>query len=128
MIQQIAQSVINNYLSLIFLLHVLTSTRSSSGRCVKRQTNTANYVRDTCTFLTEFPVFVCVTITLVDDDLAEVETCTRNIRDKLLFIIYCAFCWIKWYTIYLIHGMWITLNWQTRCLWKNLKEKDHFPT
>ena len=115
LIRQTAQSVTDNHLSLWTLLRVSISTRSSSGRCVQRQTNTANYIRVTCTFLTEFPVFVCVCIPLPDDNLVEVETCTRNISDELLFIVYCAFRWIKWCIIYLIHVMWITIGVQDVC-------------
>jgi len=32
-------------------------------------------------------------------DLAEVETCRRNTSNKLLFIIDCAICWIKYCTM-----------------------------
>jgi len=110
LIRQTAQSITDNHLSLWPLLRVSISTRSSSGRCVKRQTNTANYIRDTFVFLTEFPVFVCVCIPLPDDNIVEVETCTRDISDELLFIVYCASCWIKWFIIYLIHVMWITIG------------------
>jgi hypothetical protein len=46
--QQIVQSVINNNLSLMFLLHVSTSTRSSSERYIQRHTSTANSVKDVC--------------------------------------------------------------------------------
>jgi len=48
LIQQIAQSVIHNHLSLMFILHVSTSTRSSSGRYthIQSHTSTANSVRD----------------------------------------------------------------------------------
>jgi len=54
--------------------------------CTKTKKIAANCVRDTCTFLTEFSVFVCVCISLPDDDLVEVETWSRDISDKLLFI------------------------------------------
>jgi hypothetical protein len=43
--QQIAQSILNNHFSLMSLLHVWTSARSSSGRCIKRYTSTADYVK-----------------------------------------------------------------------------------
>jgi hypothetical protein len=48
LIQQIRQSVINNHLSLMSLLHVSTSTKSSSGRYIQRHTSTANSVKDVC--------------------------------------------------------------------------------
>jgi hypothetical protein len=48
LIQQIAQSEINNRLSLIFLLHVSTSTGSSSERYIQRHTSTADSVKDVC--------------------------------------------------------------------------------
>jgi hypothetical protein len=46
LIQQIAQSMINNLLSLMFLLHVSTFTKSSSGRYRQRHTRTAKSVKD----------------------------------------------------------------------------------
>jgi hypothetical protein len=46
--------------------------------------------------LTEFAVLLGLCIYLPDDDLVEVETCRRDISDKLLFIIDCAVCWIKY--------------------------------
>jgi len=42
--QQIAQSGINNYMSLKFLLNVSTSTESSSGMYMKRHRSTRNFV------------------------------------------------------------------------------------
>jgi hypothetical protein len=42
---RIAQPIINNHLSLTFLLHVSTSTRSFTGRYTQRKTSTANYVK-----------------------------------------------------------------------------------
>jgi hypothetical protein len=41
--------------------------------------------------LAEFVVIVCLCMYLPDDDHEEVETCTRNIRDKSLFITKCEF-------------------------------------
>jgi hypothetical protein len=38
-------------------------------------------------YLTEFNVLVCRLTYLTDDDLVDVETCRRNIGDKLLFVI-----------------------------------------
>ena len=62
------------------------------------------------TSLTEFSVLVCLFIYLPDDDLVQVETCRGNMYDKLLFITDCAVCWIKYCTVNLLHGIWITLN------------------
>jgi len=41
---------------------------------------------------------------------------------------FCGYRWIKRCLIYLIHVILIALNWYTRCLWKNLYERDHFKT
>jgi hypothetical protein len=46
LVQQIAQSIINEHLSVMFLLHVSTSTRSSSGRYIQRHTSTVDFVKD----------------------------------------------------------------------------------
>jgi hypothetical protein len=46
LMQQIAQSVINNHLSLMFLLHISTCTRSSSGKFIQRPTSIAKSVKD----------------------------------------------------------------------------------
>jgi hypothetical protein len=43
--QQIVNSIISNHLSLMFLLHVSTSTRSSSERYTQSQTSTANSIK-----------------------------------------------------------------------------------
>jgi hypothetical protein len=51
LIQQIAQSVINNHLLLMSLLHVLTSARPSSGRYIQMYTSTATSVEDVCVYL-----------------------------------------------------------------------------
>jgi hypothetical protein len=45
LIQQIAHSITNYHLSLMFLLHVSTSTRSSSERYTQSQISTANSVK-----------------------------------------------------------------------------------
>ena len=75
------------YLSLRILPHVSTSTRSSSGCCIQKRTNTANSVIS----FTEFAVlFVLLFIHLHDDDLVEVERRGRILSDKRLFIIDCA--------------------------------------
>jgi len=42
--QQIAQSIINNHLSLMFLVNVSTSTVSSSRMFMQRHTSTENFV------------------------------------------------------------------------------------
>ena len=57
---------------------------------------------------TKFTVCVCLGIYPPDDDLAEVETCGRNVSDKLLFITDCAVCWINCCIINLLYGIWIT--------------------
>ena len=44
------------------------------------------------------------------EDLVEVETCRRNISDKLLFITDYVICLIKYCIMKLLHGTWITLN------------------
>ena len=44
--QKIVQSVINNHVLLMFLLHVSTSVRSSSGGYLQWHTSTANSVKD----------------------------------------------------------------------------------
>lgn len=62
------------------------------------------------TSLTVFAVFLCVFIYLPDDDLAQVETCRRNIHDKWWFTTDWAFCWIKYCIFNLPHGIWFTLN------------------
>lgn len=41
-IQQIAQSPMNNHLSRMFLVHVSASTRSSSGRHIQKHASRAN--------------------------------------------------------------------------------------
>ena len=46
LIQQIPQSIINNHLSLKFLLHVSITTRLSSGRYTQRYTSRENSVTD----------------------------------------------------------------------------------
>jgi len=46
LIHRIAQSIINNHLSLIFLLHASTSTGSSSERYIQRHASTAVSVND----------------------------------------------------------------------------------
>ena len=83
------------------LLHVSTSTRSTSGRCIKSiqvqqimlrmclvLQYSAIFVKYN-TSLTEIVLFACLCIYLPDDDLVEVETCRRVISDKLLFITDC---------------------------------------
>lgn len=45
-IHHIAQLVINNHSSLVFLLHASTSTGSSSGRYIRRHASTAISVND----------------------------------------------------------------------------------
>jgi hypothetical protein len=45
-IKQIAQSIINNNFSLMFLLHISTSIRSPSGRYIQRHTGTKNVVKN----------------------------------------------------------------------------------
>jgi hypothetical protein len=42
--------------------------------------------------ISEFAVFVCLSVYLPDDDLVEVETCRGDTSDKLLFITDCAVC------------------------------------
>ena len=44
---------------------------------------------------------VCLSIYLLDNDIVEVETCNRNINEKLLFLIDYEICWTKWCTILL---------------------------
>ena len=39
-------------------------------------------------------------IFIPDDDLVQVETCRKDINDKLLFITGCAVCWIKHCTLF----------------------------
>jgi hypothetical protein len=39
----------------------------------------------------EFALLVCLCIFLPDDDLIDVKTCRRNIRDTWLFIIYAIY-------------------------------------
>jgi len=46
LIQQTAQSVMNNHLSLMTLLHVSTSKKPSSGRYIQRRISTENSVKD----------------------------------------------------------------------------------
>jgi hypothetical protein len=41
------KSVVNNHLSLMFILCVSTYNRLSSGRYIQKHKNTANYVQDT---------------------------------------------------------------------------------
>jgi hypothetical protein len=82
--KQIAQSIINNHLSLIFLLHVLTSTRSSSGWNTQKNTSTANLSTH---FFDKFGVLVCLCIFLPYDDLVEVERCNRNMTNDYLLLI-----------------------------------------
>lgn len=48
LIQQNSYLVMNNDLSLMFPVHVLTSSWSSSGRCIQRHTSTTNFARDVC--------------------------------------------------------------------------------
>jgi len=45
--------------------------------------------------LTDFGVLVWLCVYLSDDDPVEVETCRRNISDKLLIFIEFAICWVK---------------------------------
>jgi hypothetical protein len=45
--------------------------------------------------LTDFAVLVWLCVYLSDDDLVEVETCRRNISDKLLIFIEFTLCWVK---------------------------------
>jgi hypothetical protein len=44
------------------------------------------------------------------ENLVEVETCRRNISDKLLFITDYVICFINYCIMKLLHGTWITLN------------------
>jgi hypothetical protein len=52
------KSIINNHLSLIFLLCDSTCTRSSSGRYIQRHTSTANSVEVPPTWLDLFKVII----------------------------------------------------------------------
>jgi len=45
LIQKTAQSSINNYLSLVSLLHASTPTGSSSGKCILMHTSIENSVK-----------------------------------------------------------------------------------
>jgi len=46
-----------------------------------------------------------------DDSLVDVETCRRDVNDKLLFITDGAVCWIKYCIVSILHGIWIALDW-----------------
>jgi len=83
--QKPAQSKMKNDLSLMFFLHVSTSTRLSSGTIILR--HTSRFCQRCEASLTESAVFVClVQYNLPIGDPVEDGTCT-NISDKCLFYI-----------------------------------------
>jgi hypothetical protein len=46
-----------------------------------------------------------------DDGLVEAEICRRHIiNDKLLLIIYCVICRIKYYISRLLQGLWVIFD------------------
>jgi len=54
---------------------------------------------------------VCLYVYVPDDSLVGVETCRRDINDKLLFFTDGAVWWIKYRMVSILHGMWIALDW-----------------
>ena len=50
-------------------------------------------------------MLVCLCINIPDDDLVEVEACRRGISEKLLFVIFCAMCWVRYGIITLLYGI-----------------------
>jgi hypothetical protein len=75
----------NKHLPLMFL-HVPTSAKPSSGRYkyIQWHTNTSRFCQR-CSHLWQ-NLLVCLSISIHDDDLVEEGTCSKNIRDKCLFI------------------------------------------
>jgi hypothetical protein len=116
-LQNLIQKIFTIDNKLSFVVYVVPSTCSDlyeairQGGYIHRITDTANYVEHSHVLQQNSLYLYSFVYNLPDNGLVQAETYRRDIvNNKLLFIVDCPNCWIKYHTFILLHGIWSTLN------------------